>query len=267
MQAKTLTKFIDYKIVSPKKITSDVAENIARHVYFVFNVYDEAVVREPNIKMIESWVIEGLAVDFYDYIDAKAKTDRKKFHHIYEFGEIGQPNSRLFKVISARNTTGSGGFEKGTRASVRFLNAKKPTPESSSFSGKQYVFKNKALVFERGTPIKIKPNNSRNLLVFPENKKGTGEDRKWVFTEKPVIIQNPGGKRTTGALANTFRYYARVWSAQYLKEDLKWLNSLIKEAARRGAPKKASSSATRAAAQKAGKSAVVKATSKRKGSR
>ena len=43
-------------------------------------------------------IFDQLEVDFGDYVDAKARTSPKSFHHVYEWGRIGQDEARLFKL-------------------------------------------------------------------------------------------------------------------------------------------------------------------------
>ena len=126
-----------------------------------------------------------------------AATSQKRFHHIYEWGKVGQDNSRLFVIT--RDAVRGGNL----RVSSKFIDSKSKVPVSKSLDGKKYrsshVFKKKATVMESGRPVTIVPRRGK-MLVFP------GKDGKMVFTKKS-FVQHPGGKPTKGS----FDSHMRKW--------------------------------------------------------
>lgn len=118
----------------------------------------------------------------------KAGLNPKKFHHVYEWGSVGNKDKRLFTII--RSSVRGGNLV----ISSRFLDSKVPVPVAAKL-GKKYtgshVFKKKASVMEAGRPIVIIPKRGK-FLVFP-NKNG-----ELIFTKRSYV-RNPGGKYVKGA--------------------------------------------------------------------
>ena len=77
---------------------------------------------------IQKYGLTMLAAYFESYVDNVSRGNSYKYHHIYEFNEVGDKNSRLFVgTINGNNPV----------LSYSFKQASKP-------SNSGYVFKNKA---------------------------------------------------------------------------------------------------------------------------
>jgi hypothetical protein len=128
-----------------------------------------------------------LSEAFELYVDAKARARPKSFHHAYEWGEVGSPSGRLFKVTGQNH--GSSGFTLGY----------KMLPSSSPVPGGNHVFQMKASIMEDQVTVVIRPVNAR-VLVFDLN-------GRTVFTPGPVTVTTPGGRAVAGALGSAFSNY------------------------------------------------------------
>lgn len=120
----------------------------------------------------------GIISKYFDtYVDAIARIDPYRYHHIYEFGMTGNKSARLFK------STVKNGI-----ISYSLLPASVPNQNGQ-------IFQQKAFIMEEGTPIIIEPTNS-NILAFEI-------DGESVFTNKSVVM-NPGGKFVKNAFKEIF---------------------------------------------------------------
>jgi hypothetical protein len=129
--------------------------------------------------------------------------DPKKYHHLYEWGEIGKENRKLFLL---------------KRSSIRYgnltidivpLKSTKPVPINSALSvpgatGKKVtsksIFKNKMEIMEENNPIHI---ITKKTIVFSPD----GRDLVFVPAGRVIDIMNPGGVKTTHAL----RDFSKIW--------------------------------------------------------
>lgn len=114
---------------------------------------------------------------FNSYVDAIARIDPYRYHHIYEFGMTGNSEGRLFKS-KIRNG----------QITYSLIDATKPNNDG-------YTFSKKAFIMEAGEPIVITPKSS-NFLVYDFN----GE---LIVSQKSVVNQ-PGGPYVAGAFSKIF---------------------------------------------------------------
>jgi hypothetical protein len=134
--------------------------------------------------------------------DRFAVQNPKKMHHVYEWGQIGNPRARLFIIerISALNGH--------LIINSSFTPSKVPVPinpellipgKSGKYVNKKNIFKNKADVMEKGLPIQY---TAANILAFA--------GRTGLMFLKPgtiVNIKNPGGIATK----NSFSSFMLEW--------------------------------------------------------
>lgn len=112
------------------------------------------------------------------YIDSKARSNPKAFHHIYEWNQVGNKDSRLFSFnVNA------------TKSNISFLG--KFLPSKSVSENSSQPFTDKANIMENKIAITIEPKNS-DVLVFED-------DGELVFTTNFVYIANPGGDEVAGS--------------------------------------------------------------------
>ena len=117
---------------------------------------------------------------FEAYLDAVARIDPYRYHHIYEFGMTGNKSGRLF-----RSTIKNGSI------SYSFTDSKVPNENGQ-------IFVKKAFVMESGQPLQITPKNSE-FLAFEI-------DGEQIFA-RSTYVQNPGGPYVAGSFRAIFEEY------------------------------------------------------------
>lgn len=127
-----------------------------------------------EIETAERWIVE-----FYEYFDALAAANPHRFHHVYEWYQVGDAPARLFEL----NIVPSG-F--GTIISYEFKESVTPNANGQFFPRKAWVMESgEEVTFETDKPVPI----------------GDEEFRVGRFTFKP------GGDATTGAFETAFRMF------------------------------------------------------------
>jgi hypothetical protein len=132
------------------------------------------------------------------YIDSKARMSPDTLHHVYEWGQVGNPEARLFQIEAS-----------ATQASIIFYGNFLPSKSVSDTSDQPFI--NKAEIMENGISIEISPRSS-NVLAFESE----GET---VFTTDSIYIANPGGDGVAGAFGNVVEeffenYYTNIILSQ-----------------------------------------------------
>jgi hypothetical protein len=106
------------------------------------------------------------------FIDSNARTNPSILHHVYEWGQAGSPDARLYDIDYSISNLGL-----SFRSSFRQSN--------SIQDGSNTPFYNKAKIMEEGIPVKIRPKQAQALRFI--------QDGEEVFTKSEVTVQNPGG--------------------------------------------------------------------------
>lgn len=149
-------------------------------------------------------ICDQIGIDFGNYLDAKARTNPKSLHHVYEWKKVGNKEARLFKL----KEYGEQGLS--FKITYEFLQSKTNVP--SARGRKKYKFANKAFIMESGTPVRISPVTAERL-VFEV-------DGYTVFMPKgaSVVVSKPGGGKATGR----FRIaYAQFFTGQLVNESIR----------------------------------------------
>jgi hypothetical protein len=137
--------------------------------------------------------------------DNYARVNPKKMHHVYEWGNIGRSNARLFELRRAAILNGS------LVISSNFLPSRLPVPVSPELlmpgvTGKSVsrrsIFANKAEVMEAGTPVSF---NAKRVLAFMGN-----NGIAFIKPGTQINILHPGGIQTK----NAFAEYMLNWYTQ-----------------------------------------------------
>lgn len=207
-----------------------------------------------------------MSQEFTDYMTVIAPAQTSRFHHVYEWGQIGDPTAKLWddKLIGGGNNR---------TATFTWRASKQIVPvneEAQELGVKQiHVFAWKAPVMEYGKNITIAPKRGEYLVLFTGPSKQA--DRwKLRFVKGPVTVTNPGGKMTSGSFT---REYVSWWGGtgaqgvfeskvrRVLEEDLgKMPIESVTKAFRKANAKtfRLSTISESAAAEKAGRAAAQK---------
>jgi hypothetical protein len=161
--------------------------------------YSQGFIDETSAK--QQYVASKLASSsieaFYDYLDVLARTNPGMLHHVYEWGQVGDPQGRLVqlkKILAGNNAN----------ISAEFLQS------SSIPDGGNEPFYNKAEIMEEGITVTIDEVDAK-ALFFEVN----GEE---FFRTGPIVIENPGGESVRGSFLRAFEEFYNVYFDQmYLR--------------------------------------------------
>jgi hypothetical protein len=125
-----------------------------------------------------------------------AGADKKKYFHMYEWNNVGNPAKKLYTI---RRTGVAGG---NLRINIAYLKSKTPVPidprllepgKKGKSVTKKSVFKDMAEVMEEGKPVSF---TTKQYIAFVLK----GDDKiHFVGPGKTIINKNPGGRATTMA--------------------------------------------------------------------
>lgn len=162
---------------------------------------------------------------FAQAVDRYSVRNPKRMHHVYEWGQIGNPSARLF-VIKREGILG------GTLdIDVSFKMSRKPVPIPSELTGMQgnrsvsskSIFKDKANVMESGRSVKF---IAKKVLTF------LGDDGQvFVAPGTQITINNPGGVQTKNAF-QTFMVEWYIQNAQSVMDSSGFYETIATGAAK-----------------------------------
>ncbi len=141
---------------------------------------------DANMGPVLNYAHSELSRKFDAYMAAVAPASPKQFHHVYDWGNIGNPQYQLWtNVLRGRGNNRYASFE--FRASTI------PVPvhqgEKKDFR-KVHRFVYKAMIMEYNIAVTVKRKRAK-MLAFP------GNNGRIVFTKGPIVVENPGGQATT----------------------------------------------------------------------
>lgn len=154
--------------------------------------YTDGFVTETKAK--ESTIVNKLSklsVDsFYEYLDQLARVNPGMLHHVYEWGRVGDPDSRLYELkrkLSSKSAT----------VTADFLQSEVPSPSSDQ------VFYDKATIMEEGITIVVNEVNAEALFFEVDGVE--------YFRTGPIVIENPGGPEVRGSFVSQFEEFYNVY--------------------------------------------------------
>ena len=134
---------------------------------------------------------------FYNYLDGLARSHPGMLHHVYEWGEVGDPAARLYELgLSVNNTSAV--------INTTFLFSDQPASESG------HIFEDKARVMEYGESVTVNEIDAEALFF-----KIDGEE---FFRKGPIFISNPGGIQVRGSFVRAFdEFYNSYFTEVHLR--------------------------------------------------
>jgi hypothetical protein len=146
------------------------------------------------------FVITGKS--FLRAVGLEAKSNPKKYHHVYEWDKVGQNKFRLFYLERIPAGTGKLSINIGFKDSKTTV----PIPSQLQEPGKtgkmvqsKHIFAKKAEVMELGKPIIYRTRKNTPMLA----------DGQIKFVAAGTLIKNlnPGGKEVKGSLNSFFELW------------------------------------------------------------
>jgi hypothetical protein len=147
-----------------------------------------------------------MSEEFTQHMAMIAPAQAARFHHVYEWGMVGNPVGKLWsdKLVGNGNNR---------IATFQWRASKKVVPVREDFQevGVKaiHVFVWKAPIMESGASVTITPKRGKFLVYFtgptdPEYKyPGPNDEDAQVITENPIRV-NPGSEMTTGAFTKEY---------------------------------------------------------------
>jgi hypothetical protein len=150
-----------------------------------------------NQDLLNRKVGEESVDTFYDYLDGLARSHPGMLHHVYEWGQVGDPMGRLFDLTMSSNKTSA-------VITADLLESRVPSPTSTE------PFYDKAQIMEDGQTVTINQVEAKALFFEID-----GEE---FFRSGPIVIANPGGEATRGSFLEAFdEFYGSYFTEVHLK--------------------------------------------------
>ena len=134
-----------------------------------------------NQRYLNEQVAEIIKEQFYKYVDSVARLEPDRFHHVYEWGMVGNDAGRLFRIEAFSG-----------QQSIRFVTDFMQSTSTSPTATEPFV--DKASVSEEGSLITLTPRDG-GVLSFQS------EEGDMVFTPNEITIEQPGGPGVRGSFA------------------------------------------------------------------
>lgn len=163
----------------------------------------EVIISPNSLTEISKAIFMITSKKFLSDLSIAAKSDPQRFHHLYEWGEVGNNKQKLF--LMKRGTVQYGNL----RIDFIPLKSSKPVPIPARLlnpepSGKvvsaQNIFKDKMNIMENNIPVHI--YTKRTIAFTPD-----GNNIVFVPKGKLIEIMNPGGSRTSHSLEE----FSNIW--------------------------------------------------------
>ena len=188
------------KGLSAGPLKDSTVPQISAVLYYQANVLGSLTENKVFKEKFKTIVFTQIMKDFGNYVDTLARIRPKSFHHVYEWGRVGDMSSRLFTLESKD--------QEGTAFSVAYKFKASVSLVPNSDGKRRHVFINKAQVMENGNPLIISPRSAERL-VFDAN-----GHKVFMPKGKSVFVKNPGGQ----SVKNQFQMaYRKFFSGQLVK--------------------------------------------------
>lgn len=164
----------------------DASQSIANVMYAIGFTLTEA----KQVARMQEKVAWSIQRQFTTYANTLAMGNPEAFHHVYEPKKVGQTPYKLFNLIVDNKQ-----YKSTMRLNLQYYPSKMMVPPTVTRGGKRdgyqtkkrHKFPNKAMVFEYGFPITIRPKNG-DYLVFLSNNKNA---RQKLFSGNTVFLGGP----------------------------------------------------------------------------
>ena len=185
---------------------ADASQSIANVMYAIGFTLTEA----QQVARMQEQVAWSLQRQFIHRINIRAAANHKAFHHVYEPNHIGETPYKLFNLLVDNQQ-----YRSTMRMNLRYYPSKMMVPPTVTKGGardgystkKRHRFPNKAMAFEYGRTLYIRPKNG-NYLVFLSNNK-SAKHKKYSgntvflggpYRPTPLIVIRTKNYQTFGSL-------------------------------------------------------------------
>lgn len=185
-------------------LKESIVAQVSAAVYYQAHVMDKIMSSKPLQSKFQTIIYNQVKLDFYNFIDAMARTKPKQYHHLYEWDRAGDPAARLFQLVKLPSDY----F--GASMTYKFTLSKSKVPNSK---GKRtHVFRKKAYVMEENIPVVISPKYAERLVF------DTKTHTVFMPKGKSVTVTKPGGVATKDSFKTAYRIF---FSGNLVNESIK----------------------------------------------
>ena len=183
----------------------------------------EYAVSPISLQEIAKSVFTITAKNFIKDISIAARTEPKKYHHLYEWNKIGNPSQKLFVLQRAHIQGGQLVINIETTSSKTFVPIRKelqnPGPTGKTVTAR-HIFKNKAEIMENGKPLTIYSNRVMAFYVDDPQRDNAPDNIIFISPGYPITVQHPGGAETAGALTEFTHAWFESKSQAVIKKSM-----------------------------------------------
>lgn len=184
-----------------------------REVGVAISTIEATLKSDRHVSSLIKAAHEVSAGEFVSHMSGVALRDPGKYDHMYEWGQVADPNGKLWRHVLRGNGANRAAF-------FEFKASKKTVPVDPKLQTvgvkRIHVFVWKAMVLENGLPVKISPKLAK-YLVFVAKKRtanamsiGTGYQKNGiVYYRGTISIARAGNERINGAFTNEWTQWWR----------------------------------------------------------
>lgn len=180
------------------RVTNDSQRRLYGEVQNKINGAKEAMSLKTKSELLDA-VFSLSSIEFVKTTNLRARSFSSSFHHVYEWGKVGNESGRLFRLIHTKRSGSSSVYYRfnDSRKVVPIPNSLKTPGPTGKYVRKSKLFKKKAEVMESGKPVSF--TTSKNIVFL-------SGDGSLVFVPpgKNISIKSPGGDDTTGSFSKHF---------------------------------------------------------------
>lgn len=179
------------------------------------------------------------AIDFTKRINSKAMGNKKTYHHLYEWKNVGVLSEKLFRIdrtsVAGGNLQIQSRFLKSERKVPVHPTLKRRNPKTGKRVEERHIFWNKAQVMEYKLPIKPYAAFDAQALAIHKLNVRKKNPKHILFIRPPRTSapKNPGGKFTTQAFTKFYKeYFSKATNINNAISSSGYIKSLEKAIAR-----------------------------------
>lgn len=169
---------------------------------------------ERHVSSLIKAAHEVTAGEYVANMSGEALKEPGKYDHMYEWGQVADPNGKLWRHILRGNGANRMAF-------FEFKASKKMVPVDPKLQvvrvKKIHVFVWKAMVLENGLPVKISPKLAKYLVFVAKKRTANSMSSGKGFTKNGIVyykgtisIARAGNERINGAFTSE---WVRWWSS------------------------------------------------------
>jgi hypothetical protein len=184
-----------------------------REVGVAISTIESTLKSDRHVSSLIKAAHEVASGEFVMHMSNAALREPGKYDHMYEWGQVGDPNGKLWRHILKGNGANRAAF-------FEFKASKKVVPVDPKLQAvgvkKVHVFVWKAMVLENGLPVKISPKLAKYLVFVSKRttgnsiSSGSGYQKNGIVYYKGTIsIARAGNERINGAFTGEWTQWWR----------------------------------------------------------